>query len=122
MTPQSPAPQSLTATEALYRRLIAAEWAKSPADAAHDLGHLARVWANARKIALTEVGDLPTLLAAAYFHDLVNLPKSAPNRDQASRLSATAARTLLLASGLPAAQVENASHEIANVGADRVAV
>ncbi len=112
MTPPSPAPQSLTATEALYRRLIAAEWAKSPADAAHDLGHLARVWANARKIALTEGGDLPTLLAAAYFHDLVNLPKSAPNRDQASRLSASAARPLLLTSGLPAAQVENACHAI----------
>ena len=114
MTSPTPTPQSsaLAATEALYHRLIAAEWEKSPADAAHDLGHLARVWANARRIARTEGGDPATLLAAAYFHDLVNLPKSAPNRDQASRLSACAARPLLLAAGLSPAQTEGACHAI----------
>ena len=81
----------LAQSEARYRRRVAEEWSKAPLDGAHDLGHLARVWANARTIAVNEGGDLTVLLAAAYFHDFVNLPKSAPNRAQASRLSAAAA-------------------------------
>ena len=103
---------TLAQTQARYSALVVAEWANAPADAAHDLGHLARVWANARTIAQTEGGDLPTLLAAAYFHDLVNLPKSDPQRARASVLSAQAARPLLLADGLDPARVDGACHAI----------
>lgn len=103
---------ALDAAQTRYGALVAAHWAKGPADGAHDLGHLARVWANARAIARTEGGDLATLLAAAYFHDFVNLPKSAPNRDQASRLSAAAAKPLLLADGMEPKRVEAAAHAI----------
>lgn len=100
------------AQEARYAARLAAHWAKGPADGAHDLGHLARVWANAQAIAAVEGGDLTILLAAAYFHDYINLPKSAPNRDQASRLSAAAAAPLLLAEGLTPAQVQAVAHAI----------
>ncbi len=102
----------LAKSEARYRTLAAANWAAAPFDAAHDLGHLARVWANARAIARLEGGDLAVLLAAAYFHDYVNLPKSAANRADASRLSAAAARPLLVAEGLNEAQLANTCHAI----------
>lgn len=61
-------------------------------DGAHDTGHLRRVWANCQRIALDEGGaDQEILLAAAWFHDLVNLPKNHPDRARASTLSAKAA-------------------------------
>ncbi|SHI40538.1 uncharacterized protein SAMN05444000_10158 [Shimia gijangensis] len=75
------------------RRIIAKEMTQDPA---HDIAHLDRVWANAHRIARDEGNaDLRVLLAAAYLHDLVNLPKDAPNRSAASRLSANAAEPLL---------------------------
>ena len=75
-----------------YRTLAAREMAQ---DGAHDLGHLDRVWANAQAIAAEEGGDLEVLAAAAYLHDLVNLPKDHPARASAARLSAEAAGRLL---------------------------
>ena len=103
---------TLRETESRYRALVAAAWAADAPDAAHDLGHLARVWANARLIALDEGGDLQVLLAAAYFHDLVNLPKNAPNRHQASRLSAAAATALLKADGMEEGRLAQVAHAI----------
>jgi len=39
---------------------------------------------------------MPTILiAAAYLHDIINVPKNAPNRHAASKLSADAARPIL---------------------------
>ena len=65
-------------------------------DAAHDLAHLDRVWRNCQRIAEGEgVVAGSTLLAAAYFHDLVNLPKDDPNRVGASTMSADTAEELL---------------------------
>ncbi len=108
----TPSAADLAATEARYRVLVAREWAKSPLDGAHDLGHLARVWANARRIAQAEGGDLAVLLAAAYFHDYVNLPKSATNRADASRLSAAAVLPLLRADGMAEAALAAVAHAI----------
>ncbi|MEY8841701.1 HD domain-containing protein [Cribrihabitans sp. XS_ASV171] len=72
------------------RAEIVAHMAQDPA---HDLAHLDRVWTNARTIS----GDPGNrvLLAASYLHDLVNLPKDAPDRHLASRRSAEAARPIL---------------------------
>ena len=71
---------------AKLRAIIKREMEQDPA---HDIAHLDRVWANAHRIARSETGvNLKVLLAGAYFHDLVNLPKDAPNRAQASTLSA----------------------------------
>ncbi|HVS95222.1 MAG TPA: HD domain-containing protein [Puia sp.] len=66
-------------------------------DGSHDPGHFRRVWKTARHIAGEEGGkpDLLVLLASAYFHDLVSLPKDHPGRSSSSRLSAEAAGRLL---------------------------
>ena len=55
-------------------------------DAAHDIAHIRRVWRNAEEIVMgdTLTLDREVLRAAVVFHDLVNLPKDAPNRAQAS--------------------------------------
>ena len=57
-------------------------------DAAHDVAHTDRVWANAQLIAAGEDPcDMTVLLVACYFHDLVTLPKNSPDRARASRMS-----------------------------------
>jgi uncharacterized protein len=59
-------------------------------DSAHDMYHLHRVWRNCQKINAGEGShaDLLILLAGAYFHDLVTMPKNHPERENASLLSA----------------------------------
>lgn len=62
-------------------------------DGAHDAGHLGRVFANARTIAAGEreagrTVDWEVVVAAVLFHDVVNLPKDAPERASASAQSA----------------------------------
>lgn len=104
----------MTAAADRYRAHVAAVWAAQPADGAHDLGHLARVWANARAIALDEPQvDWPVLEAAVWFHDLVNLPKDSPDRARASTLSAAAAVDFLRADGFDPAKLEAVAHAIA---------
>lgn len=73
-------------------------------DPAHDLLHLERVVASARRIAQSEGADLAVVIPAAWLHDYVAVPKSDPRRSQASRLSAELAcrhlREIGYASGL----------------------
>lgn len=77
-------------------------WAKD-SDSAHDLGHIARVRENARRLAETEGPvDAEALDIACILHDLVNLPKDSPNRHLASRLSADKAVNWLNRNGFPA--------------------
>lgn len=57
-------------------------------DAAHDVSHLRRVAQTALSIAERENADTLVVLAAAYFHDIVNLPKNHPERNGASTLAA----------------------------------
>lgn len=91
---------------------LAREWA-STADAAHDLGHIARVRRNARLIAGGEGPvDLEVLDLAAILHDLVNLPKDAPDRHLASRLSADKAVAWLAEEGLGADRCAAVHHAI----------
>ncbi|WP_438990985.1 HD domain-containing protein [Lentibacter sp.] len=107
-----------------YETALQAHWSKatesardSATDSAHDLAHIRRVWANCQHIAKGEgqnaTVDLELLHAAALFHDLVNLPKNAPNRAEASRLSAEAAAPLARACGLPEAKLPALKHAIA---------
>jgi uncharacterized protein len=65
-------------------------------DGSHDLGHFQRVWRTARYINREEgkPADELILLPAAYFHDMVSLPKNHPDRASSSRLSAE--QTVLL--------------------------
>lgn len=84
------------------------------ADSAHDLAHLDRVWASCNAIAQTEPSvDKKVLMGAAYLHDLVNLPKDAPNRTVASTLAAQAAGPLLRNLGFSDGDIEGAQHAIA---------
>jgi uncharacterized protein len=66
-------------------------------DGSHDLGHFQRVWRVAREINRQEgaPADELVLLASAYFHDLVSLPKNHPERGNASLISADRAVQLL---------------------------
>jgi uncharacterized protein len=82
-------------------------------DGSHDLSHLRRVKRIALQIAeRARSGDHQILIAAAYLHDLVNLPKSHPDRAQASRLSAKAARPILEALPMTAEKVDAICHAI----------
>lgn len=102
----------LKAREAQYCETISRLWAGQN-DGAHDIGHLRRVWANAREIALDHKGDPEILLAAAYFHDAVNLPKNHPDRARASQLSADWAADYLRGTDFPAAKIAPTAHAIA---------
>ncbi len=96
-----------------YRTAISAHWA-GQTDGAHDLGHLDRVWANAREIAQEMNGaDLEVLLPAAYFHDAVNLPKNHPDRARASTFSADWASDYLARNGFAAVKIPAVAHAIA---------
>jgi uncharacterized protein len=64
-------------------------------DAAHDLSHLRRVAQSALHIGSHEGANPRVLIAAAYFHDIVNLPKGHPDRHMASSRSAALALEIL---------------------------
>ncbi len=66
-----------------------------PPDPAHDLAHFERVVKTALELARQENANESIVLPAAWFHDLVNVPKNDPRRSQASRLSAEAADQVL---------------------------
>lgn len=83
------------------------------ADAAHDSGHVGRVVANARKLALEEGAELAVVLPAAWLHDCIAVAKDSPLRKQASRLAADEAQRLLQAWGYELAPVTAIHHAIA---------
>ena len=66
-------------------------------DSAHDMSHLQRVWKHCDWINREDGLDVEplVLLAAAYFHDIVNVPKDSSERSQASRLAAQRAKVIL---------------------------
>lgn len=85
-------------------------------DGAHDLQHFRRVWKAAAEINREEggVADDLILLAAAYFHDIVSLPKNDPRRGESSRLSAEKAARLLEEEfvGFPREKIAGVCHAI----------
>lgn len=82
-------------------------------EGSHDLSHFRRVWRMAEEISADEGGDREVLVAAAWFHDLVNPPKDSPDRARASALSAEAAEPILLAEGFPEVKLPAVRHAIA---------
>lgn len=84
------------------------------ADTSHDLAHADRVWLNARDIADNEErGNLRILIAAAYLHDLVSLPKDHVDRHKSSTFSADQAAPILHRLGYTADEIAQVQHVIA---------
>ena len=83
-------------------------------DGAHDIAHFRRVWKTARTLNQAEgaQGDELVLLAAAYLHDIVSLPKNHPDRHLSSLLAAKEAAVILLELGFPAAKINAVCHAI----------
>jgi uncharacterized protein len=111
------AAQDLARLEAVLRGHMAARLAVGDSDPAHDLLHLERVVATAKRIAASEGADMAVVVPAAWLHDYVNLPKDDPRRAQASRLAAGEAVAYLRGLGdsahlLDAARLEAIGHAI----------
>jgi uncharacterized protein len=85
-------------------------------DGSHDLGHFERVWKTARYINREEgmPADPLVLLASAWFHDIVTLPKNHPQRKDSSRLSAERTGQLLTECfpDFPREKIEGVRHAI----------
>lgn len=83
-------------------------------DAAHDLSHVRRVWQHCQTINEQDnLGVEPlVLLAAAYFHDIVNVPKNSKDREQASRMAARRALEILRALAFPDKYLDEVSAAI----------
>ncbi len=88
------------------------EASEHPGDPAHDLEHIHRVVANARRLAASSAADLAVVIPAAWLHDCVTIPKDSPQRSQASRLAAAAAGNFLHTSGYPAEHIAAIQHAI----------
>ena len=109
LTPQS----EMTETELGFRleTILAAH--DFGDDGSHDIHHLRRVRNLALQIAAIEgAGDPLVLTAAAYLHDIVNLPKDHRERHLASQFASEAAGPMLHKAGLDADRIAQAQHAI----------
>lgn len=95
--------------EVLCETFVAGE---TPADAAHDLGHVRRVVANARQLTASENADARVTLPAAWLHDCVAIAKDDPRRSQGSRLAGEAAVAFLSTTDYPADLLDAVRHAI----------
>ena len=81
-------------------------------DPAHDMGHIRRVVANARRLAAAEGAEMAVVLPAAWLHDCVVLPKDSPQRAEASRMAAEQAGRYLREEGYQAGYIPAIEHAI----------
>ncbi|MBI2519204.1 MAG: HD domain-containing protein [Bdellovibrio sp.] len=84
----------------------------SSADPAHDLLHFKRVVSLAKHLCERERGKPEIVIPAAWFHDLVIVPKNSPLRSQASRLSAAKAIEFLRSINYPDKYFDDIAHAI----------
>jgi uncharacterized protein len=82
------------------------------ADGAHDMAHIRRVVATAKRLAAQESADTAVVIPAAWLHDCVAVPKDSPLRAQASTLAAEAAVQFLTHIEYPAAHHAAIAHAI----------
>ena len=89
---------------ALHAVVVAGE----DGDPAHDRGHLYRValWAARLYEAQERRATIVDILAAALLHDIVNVPKSSPDRARANELCAERSRELLAEQGVHGARLD----------------
>lgn len=81
-------------------------------DTAHDEGHVRRVVASAKKLAVAEGAEPAVALPAAWLHDCVAIAKNSPQRSLASRHAADRAGAFLRGAGYPAEHIPAVEHAI----------
>lgn len=81
-------------------------------DVAHDLAHLRRVAATARRLASEEGARHEVVMPAVWLHDCVHVPKDSPDRARASRLAAAEAARVLSGWGYPPELLPEIRHAI----------
>jgi uncharacterized protein len=91
--------------EAFVRRRMAG-------DPAHDLAHVRRVVAWARRLAEAEGARLGVVVPAAWLHDVVTVAKDSPDRKRASRIAAKEASRWLRAQNFPEADIPEVAHAV----------
>ena len=92
------------------------------ADPAHDLGHLRRVAVWTVRLGADEGVPARLAVAAAFLHDVVNVPKGHPDRARASTLSADVAHEVLPSLGFAPDEVEAVAEAILDHSYTRGAV
>jgi len=95
-----------------FRNFLKSSATAGQTDSAHDLAHIQRVVKNAELILKTEEADPETVIAAAWLHDCVTLPKNHPDRKKASLLAADKATGFLKRTSFPEFKIEQVSHAI----------
>ncbi len=100
---------ALSAWEPVFERFVAGQWA---GDAGHDLEHVRRVVATAKRLAAAEGARPAVVLPAAWLHDCVVVPKDSPDRPRASRLAAARAVAFLAEVGYEPALLDDIEHAI----------
>lgn len=113
----SPLPQGgegtrvdLTAWERRFEAFL--EGCLEDADPAHELAHVKRVVAAARRLAESEGADLEVVVPAAWLHDCVTVPKDSRHRSVASTEAAALAGNFLHDVGYPRALIPQVRHAI----------
>jgi uncharacterized protein len=96
--------------ETRFRAFLAR--AENGTDAAHDLGHVLRVVRAASELAPLEGASPDAVLAAAWLHDCVHVPKDSPERAKASGLCADEAVRFLRREGWDATSLPVVHHAI----------
>lgn len=81
-------------------------------DSAHDVTHIRRVVKNAKQILEQEPADSEIVIAAAWLHDCVILPKDHPERKKASTLAGEKAAELLSVIEFPSGKIERVKHAV----------
>ena len=94
-------------------RLSARHLSTVAGDAAHDVEHIRRVVANAKRLATIERARFDIVVPAAWLHDCVAVPKDGPDRARASRIAAAEAVRLLRGwGGVDEALLPDVAHAI----------
>ena len=84
----------------------------SISDSAHDPSHIHRVVTNARRLTTAEGADWLVVMPAAWLHDCVIVPKSSPDRKQASIIAARQAVAWLEEHQWPHGRLDEIAHAI----------
>ena len=81
-------------------------------DSAHDPSHIHRVVTNARRLTTAEGADWLVVMPAAWLHDCVIIPKTSPDRKQASVIASRQAVAWLEEHQWPHGRLDEIAHAI----------